>query len=180
MTHLVVCVGTTNESKLIGVKLALRRFFTDFEIIACNVLSGVPPQPKGLSEIVKGATNRALNALKSSNKCDLGIGVEAGIFELSDNMYFDVQIAAIIDREGRLSYGLSPSFQIPLRFVKELIRGTAKELEEVVDDYFKTKDIGSKGGLIRLLSMSIVLREELTYYAVLMALLPRINEEIYK
>jgi len=179
MTHLIVCVGTTNESKLIGVKLALRRFFTDFEVIPCKVSSGVPPQPKGLSEIVKGATNRALNALKSRDECSLGIGVEAGMFKLISNLYFDVQVAAIADKNNWVTYGLSPSFQIPPRFAEELISGTAKELEEVVDKYFRTKEIGSKGGLIKLLSKSAVLREELTYYAVLMALLPRINREVY-
>lgn len=180
MTYLIVCVGTTNESKLMGVKLALRRFYTDFKTISCKVFSGVPPQPKGLSEIVKGATNRALNALKSHEECYLGIGVEAGMFKLTNNLYFDVQVAAIADRNNWITYGLSPSFQIPPHFTKELISGTAKELEEVVDKYFRTREIGSKGGLIKLLSKSVVLREELTYYAVLMALIPRINKGIYK
>ncbi|HDN75505.1 MAG TPA: DUF84 family protein, partial [Acidilobales archaeon] len=138
-----------------------------------------PPQPMGLNEIFEGAYNRAVNALNRDSECSLGVGVEAGIYEVKGR-YFDVQVAAIVDRNGFTSYGLSPSFQIPKPFSYALTKGEAKELEEVVDRYFGTKDIGAKGGLIKILTKSVVLREELTYYAVVMALIPRLNPNLYE
>ncbi len=49
-----------------------------------------------------------------------------------------------------------------------------------MDRYFGTKDIGEKGGLIKILTKGVVTREHLTRDAVLMALIPWVNEELYK
>jgi len=46
-------------------------------------------------------------------------------------------------------------------------------------EYFKTKDIGEYGGFIKILSNGKVLREDLTFNAVVMALIPRLNPELY-
>ena len=172
-----VCVGTSNPSKLRGVEKALRLFFSDVQVTCVPVDSGVPPQPIGMEQIFRGAKNRALNALASSD-CDLGVGVEAGIYAVGDT-YFDVQVAAIADKNGLVTYGLSPSFPIPPKFAKALLTGEVPELEVIVDKTFNTRNIGEKGGFIKLLTKGKVLREDLAYYAVVMALVPRLNRELY-
>ncbi|MCD6428662.1 MAG: inosine/xanthosine triphosphatase [Desulfurococcales archaeon] len=173
-----VCVGTRNPSKLKGVEKALRLFYDSVSVTCVPVESGVPPQPIGIEQIFTGARNRALRALAGSNDCDLGVGVEAGIYAVS-NTYYDVQVAAVADRNGVVTYGLSPSFPIPPKFANALLAGEVPELEVIVDRTFGTSNIGEKGGLIKLLTKGRVLREDLTFYAVVMALVPRLNRELY-
>ncbi len=147
-------------------------------VIPTEVDPGVPPQPIGLSVIVSGARNRARQAIESNADCFFGVGLEAGIYEL-EGIVMDVQIAYIVDRNGRESIGASPSFPIPPEFGKKLISGEARELEVLVDNHYGTKDIGEKGGFIKLLTRGAVTREDLTKYAVIMALIPWINTELY-
>jgi len=173
-----VCVGTKNPSKLKGVVSALKLFFDEVSVTCVPVDSGVPPQPVGIEEIFTGARNRALGSLKSNNECVLGIGVEAGIYPVGGT-YYDVQVAAVADRKGTVTYGLSPSFPIPTKFSSALISRQVRELEVIVDETFGTRNIGEKGGLIKLLTRGRVLREDLTFYAVIMALVPRLNKDLY-
>ncbi|RLG77337.1 MAG: inosine/xanthosine triphosphatase [Thermoprotei archaeon] len=173
-----VCVGTKNPSKLKGVERALKLFYSSVSVVCVPVESGVPPQPIGIEQVFTGAKNRALRALAGINDCDLGVGVEAGIYAVG-NTYYDVQVAAIADRSGVVTYGLSPSFPIPPKFANALLAGEVPELEVIVDRTFGTSNIGEKGGLIKLLTKGRVLREDLTFYAVVMALVPRLNRELY-
>lgn len=173
-----VCLGTQNPSKISGVAKAFSAVFRDMDVESIEVSTCIPPQPMGLSVIIEGAKRRALEALKKIRGCSVGVGVEAGLYLLGDRV-FDVQVAYVVTEDGSESFGLSPSFMIPGSFAKALILGEAKELEEVVDKQFNTHDIGSRGGLVKLLSRSLVTREDLTYYATLMALIPLINREIY-
>ncbi|MCD6084717.1 MAG: inosine/xanthosine triphosphatase [Desulfurococcales archaeon] len=174
-----ICVGTKNPSKLRGIISALKLFFNEVSAICVPVDSGVPPQPIDIEQIFTGARNRALRALESSSDCDLGIGVEAGIYPVSGT-YYDVQVAAIADRKSTVTYGLSPSFPIPPKFANALISRKVRELEVIVDQTFGTSSIGEKGGLIKLLTKGKVLREDLTFYAVIMALVPRLNKKLYE
>ncbi|MEM4640534.1 MAG: inosine/xanthosine triphosphatase, partial [Thermofilum sp.] len=92
----------------------------------------------------------------------------------------EVQVAAVVDGSGRVGVGLSPGFPLPPAFVNALERGEAVELEEVVDRWFGTRSIGEAGGLVSLLTGGRVTREDLTYYAVVMALIPFINEPLWR
>ena len=174
-----ICVGTLNKCKIEGIKRAFLRFYGTVNIKAFNVDSGVPLQPIGLNQIFLGAKNRAMQAILKDNECVFGIGVVAGIFEVQGN-YFDVQVAAIADRDKYITYGLSPSFPIPKLFSEKLLKGEEPELESIVDSYYGTKNIGEEGGFIKLLTRSVVTREDLTYYAVIMALVPRLNTQLYR
>jgi inosine/xanthosine triphosphatase len=174
-----VCVGSANPSKIKGVEAGFREMLgCDVDVVSARVDSGVPPQPIGFETIVRGARNRALNAMKAVSGCDYGVGVEAGIFSL-DGVVMDVQAAVIVDSLGRESVGFSPSFPLPRDFGEKLLKGEARELEVLVDGYYGTKDIGEKGGFIRLLTRDVVLREDLTRLAVIMALVPWVNPDLY-
>ncbi len=170
------CVGTGNPSKVRGVVLALRDLGIDAEVVSVRVDSGVPAQPIGLGTIVRGARNRAINACGEG--CDCCVGVEAGFFMLEDNVYVDVQVAAIKCGD-RLTYGLSPGFMIPRRFWEPLVAGEAPELEVLVDEWFGTRNIGDKGGLISLVTKGVIDRVHLTRDAVVTAMVPHMNEVLY-
>jgi len=173
-----VCLGTTNPSKITGVLRALRSVFENVDVASFKVSTAIPPQPMGLHIAIEGARRRAVEAVKAGTDCDMGIGIEAGLYVV-EGRFFDVQVVYVVSRDGSESFGLSPSFSVPDIFVRELVLGGARELEEVVDKYFGTTDVGSKGGLVRILTRSAVNREDLTYYATMMALIPLINKELY-
>ncbi len=170
------CIGTMNPGKVRGVELALRDLGIDAEVVPTPVNSGVPPQPIGLGTVVRGARNRALASCREG--CDCCVGVEAGFFKLEEGVYVDVQVAAIKCGD-RLTYGLSPGFMIPRRFWEPLVAGEAPELEVLVDEWFGTRNIGDKGGLISLVTKGVVDRIHLTRDAVIMAMVPHINEGLY-
>ncbi len=173
-----VCVGTLNPSKIAGVERAFKKVFGELDIVPVGASTRIPPQPIGISVIVEGSRRRALEALRGVPGCDVGVGIEAGLY-LLEGRVFDVQVVCIVTADGSESLGLSPSFMVPEPFARALVLGEAGELEEVVDRFFGTSDVGSKGGLIKLLTRSLVTREDLTYYATLMALVPLMNRELY-
>ena len=174
-----VCVGTGNASKVEGVRKGFMKFFgRDIEVEYAPVDSGVPPQPIGLEEIIKGARARAVSVRKVISGCKFSVGVEAGIFRAGSH-YVDVQASIIIDDKGRESIGLSPAFPLPEDFARSLLNKEVEELEILVDNYYGTKNIGEKGGFIKILTQSAVTREDLTELSVVMALVPWINSGIY-
>jgi|YelNatPaOPRAMG01_1025707.scaffolds.fasta_scaffold120549_2 inosine/xanthosine triphosphatase len=176
---MIVAIGSMNKSKVEGVKEAYLRFFTNVEFIPVKALSNVPLQPFGLDMVFKGALNRAVNAIRIVN-ADHGVGVEAGMYSIS-NRWFDVQVTAIIDRDGLITYGLSPSFEVPSFIVEKIVKGEADELEAIVDEIYGVRNIGEEGGFISLLTGNAVLRRDLTYYSTIMALTPRleVNLKLY-
>ncbi len=177
--RVLIAAGTMNPSKVAGIRAAFTEILkVSVEVIPVSVDSGVPPQPIGIDEILKGARNRCFGALAKVRDAEFGVGVEAGIYGVEDK-YYDVQAAVVCNASGKLSVGFSPSFQIPPSFAEALTTGKVKELEVIVDSYFGTKDIGEKGGLIKMLTRGVMTREHLTRDAVITALIPWINEGLY-
>ncbi|MDK6028674.1 inosine/xanthosine triphosphatase [Ignisphaera sp. 4213-co] len=176
--ELRVCVGSKNPSKIEGVRRAFQAFFNNVDVKGCAVETGLPPQPIGIEITMRGARIRAEKALKCFSDCDFGVGVEAGFISFGE-VFYDVQVTYIVDRNGFASYGFSPAFPIPKKFAELIIKGVFKELEEVVDNFYGTKNIGEKGGFIKLLTKGVVRREDLTYYSVIAALIPFINKDVY-
>ncbi len=178
-SDLLIAVGTTNPTKIAGIERAFKTFFPSekVELIPCKVQTSIGAQPIGLDSIFIGAMQRAIYAKNSIRNCDFSVGVEAGIFMLGES-WIDVQVAVIIDSRSRVGIGMSSGFPIPRKFVEEILRGGI-ELDVVVDKYFGTRDIGSHGGVIKLLTRDVVKREDLVYQAVINALIPWINEKLY-
>ena len=175
---LVVAIGTKNPSKLEGASRALRTLLgSDFQLVPIAVDSGVGRQPIGLETVVRGARNRALQALSKVASADLGLGIEAGLVEVG-NTWLDLHVAVFKDRGGRETLGMSPGFPIPRAFVEEIVR-EGLELDQVADRYFGTHDIGSGEGVISLLTRRALKRQELVFYAVASALIPWLNRDLY-
>ncbi|MCD6443722.1 inosine/xanthosine triphosphatase [Candidatus Bathyarchaeota archaeon] len=175
---LKVAVGSRNPVKVKGVEKAFKIFYPDVCVVAVPVESGVPAQPIGFDQILEGAKNRASRALQACRDFDLGVGVEAGMYTVG-GLWFDVQVTAISDGENHVTYGFSPAFQLPEGFAHRLVEGEAEELEELVDEFYGTTGIGKRGGFVSLLTKGVVVREDLTFYSTVMALIPRLNRELY-
>ncbi len=171
-----VAVGSTNPVKVEAVRRAWR-LVGDAEIIAVEVESGVSRQPRGIWETYRGALNRAINAREKTG-ADYGVGLEAGIVEApTPTGWVDVQVAVIVDGEGVVGVGFSPAFEPPRLWVNDLLAG--RELGDIASRYTGRAGIGRVLGVIGYLSRGAVTRLELSYYAVLMALIPLLEQRLY-
>ena len=108
---MIVAVGTKNPAKVKGISDAFAKYFQDFEIRPIDSSSVAKAQPKGLEEMTSGANSRAGYALANA-RGDLGGGVEAGIFTIGE-VYFDNQVAAVVDKNGKVSLGHSAGYMLP-------------------------------------------------------------------
>ena len=170
-----VIVGSSNPAKVEGVKIAFHRFFNDVEFEARNADSGVSDQPFD-GETVKGAINRAINVY--SEEFDFSVGIEAGLFRLKNTMtgYLDFQVAAVYNG-SRVTIGFGPGFEYPPAVIEEVMKG--KEVGDVMSKLTGIERLGEKQGAIGYLTKNVIRRSELTSIAVIMALIPWINSDLY-
>lgn len=112
-----VKVGSRNEPKVEAVRDALLAYAPAVRVEGVSVPSGVPEQPVGLDEIIRGARNRAVRAGKS-DACDLAVGIEDGLIELPSGesgpgpAHVNLGCAAVTDGR-RISLGFSSGFAYP-------------------------------------------------------------------
>ena len=174
-----VRVGSANPVKVEAVRTVLRQAFKGrrLEVEGRDVRSEVPPEPFG-KDVINGAIHRAENALLLDEWANFGIGIEAGLFwfeHLQD--YIDVQYCAILDRGSRITLGHGPGFQYPpplMQLVKD-----GQTVGDAMAQLTGIQGIGRKNGVVGYLSKGILMRKELTESAVIAALLPRLNPELY-
>lgn len=172
----MIALGTKNPAKVDGVRLAFSKYFDDLEFRQVDASSVAKPQPKGLEEMTAGATARAKFALSKVGG-DFGVGVEAGIFAIGE-VYFDNQVAAIVDPSGKVSLGHSAGYMLPREAMEELFRD-GRELERWAEEVSGIKEVGDKGGIIQHLTKGRMNRTELTEQCVITALIPWLQRGIY-
>lgn len=169
-----IFLGSLNPVKIDAVKKAFSKFFSDFSVIGKPVKSGVPDEPIN-EEIWKGAENRAY-AL-TNYKGDYFIGIEGGIYKLY-NRWFEFGVICIISSDGRVSFGGAPFFPLPDHVVKRLLK--REELSVVMDEIAGVKNIGMKNGAIGYFTGNIITREDLYIQGTISALIPFINEGLFR
>lgn len=173
----MVAVGTKNPAKVEGVRRAFSKYFDGLEFIPVDSSSVAKAQPKGLEEMASGATARARFALSKAGG-DFGVGVEAGIFTIGE-VYFDNQVAAIVDKTGKVSLGHSAGYMLPRDAMEKLFRD-GRELERWAEEVSGVKEVGDKGGLIKHLTRGKMDRTQLTEQCVLTALIPWHHRDVYR
>ena len=171
-----VIVGSKNPVKLNATRNILRKIYGEIDISSIDVESGVPDQPFGLDETIKGAVNRAKKAY--SDDFDLSVGIESGLMETPNTItgYIDLQWCAIFDGD-RITLGVSSGFEYPPEVIKEVLNGF--EVGDVMDRITGITDLGTKKGAVSYLSKDMLDRTENTEQCVLTAMIPRMNEDIY-
>jgi inosine/xanthosine triphosphatase len=116
--------------------------------------------------------------MRAWGEADLGVGIEAGLFETpAAGGLMDVQACVVADGAGRLTYGHGPGFTYPAEVVRKLREGAS--VGDVMKALTGVTDIGQKEGAVGFLSRGHVTRAQLTEPAVLMAFLPRMRPEFY-
>jgi inosine/xanthosine triphosphatase len=174
--RLAVALGSKNPAKVEGVKRAFSRYYSDVELRLVDSSSIAKAQPRGLEEMTSGATARARYALSKAGG-DFGVGVEAGIFTIG-TIYFDNQVAAIVDESGKVSLGHSAGYMLPRHDMEKLFRD-GRELERWAEELSGVKEVGDKGGVIQHLTKGRMTRTDLTEQCVLTALIPWLHRDVY-
>lgn len=164
-------MGSLNPVKLRAVERVLSRYY-DAVVEGVSVETSVGSQPVGSRDVLLGALERALGAL-SMKRAEWGVGIEAGPIEFyTSSGFIEIEVAVIVDRDCRVSVGLSSGFEIDPSIVPAMLLGG--ELSQLVRVNRGVKDLGESIGYIGYLSSGFVTRQELTEQAVLAALLPRL------
>jgi len=183
-----ICVGSLNPTKVDAVKIAFEKYYTDFEIFNIKVDSGVPNQPFGIDLILKGAKNRAESALsylineKQIDTNIFGIGIEAGLVKvpLAQTNYMDFQFCVIMDENWNITLGSGIAFEYPQLVINDILSNQEIEIGSVIGKLANNMNLKNEAGAISFLSKNIITRTEILTQAVICALLPRINKELYE
>lgn len=177
---LAVAVGSRNVAKTLGVRRAFSAVFPKVAVKEVDTTSIVRAQPMSLEETVEGAQERAVFALEFARP-DFAVGVEAGIVEMGKawpGHYLNLQVAAVVDLQGRLSFGCSSGFPIPARLVARL-KERREELDRYTHELTGAKKVREEHGIVYHLSGRRLSRVEMTEQCVSMALVPWLNRKVY-
>jgi inosine/xanthosine triphosphatase len=172
-----ILVASTNPVKIRAVQEGFQRMFPDqlFEMSGAAAPSQVSDQPFSDEETLRGAYNRARGAALLAPQADYWVGIEGGIEEHGQEMAAYAWIVILSkDMTGKSRTGI---FYLPPR-VAELIR-QGKELGEADDIVFGRSNSKQENGAIGLLTGDVIDRVQLYEHAVVLALVPFKNPELY-
>lgn len=173
----IIVLASKNPVKMRAVKAGFSRMFPDweYEIQTISVDSGVSDQPNSNEETLKGACNRAESAMSAMPAADYWVGVEGGVEDLGDDM---TAFAWIVVRSNQvLGKGRTGAFFLP-EAVSRLVR-QGVELGEADDLVFGRSNSKQENGAIGLLTGNVVDRAQLYEQAVVLALVPFKNPDLY-
>ena len=157
-----IAVGSTNPTKVRAVENVMKRIYGDVEVLGVGVESGVPDQPVGIEEIVRGAVNRAKRALEKTG-ADLGVGIEAGIYPFPETLtgYLDVQVCAVASPDGVVTVGHGPGFEYPPVVIRKIL-GEGVEAGIAMGELVNDPELKKKRGAIGVLSKGLLTRTSST------------------
>lgn len=159
-----ITVGSKNPVKLAAVRAVMKRLAAGSEVQSVEVPSGVPDQPFGDDETIRGAVARARGARERLNT-DFGVGLEGGVVEMPDGTMRTCAWAAVVSRSGRHAVGGSLAMPLP-DAVAEMIRG-GMELGHAMDRLTNQTNTKHGAGAVGILTDGLVDRQ--AAYEVLVA-----------
>jgi len=173
-----IVVSSTNPVKIAATEEGFAKVFPDkkFEIETAKVPSGVPDQPHGDEETLLGAKNRVENARKVTPQADYYVGIEGGITDTGKEMWAYAWIV-IEDNLGKIGKTKTALFELP-KAIADLIR-QGHELGTADDIVFKGENTKQKNGAIGILTKDQITRTSYYVHAVIIALIPFHNPELY-
>ncbi len=174
-----VCVASQNKIKVGAVSEAFGSVFDKTDEIAfetCSVASGVSDQPMDNAETLEGAYNRALNAQNENAGYDYYVGIEGGLEKIGGQLYAFAWVVIRNDKK-RIGKARTAGFLLPPKVTELIAQG--KELGEADDIVFGMSNTKQSVGASGLLTKGLISRQELYRPAVIMALIPFINTDLF-
>jgi inosine/xanthosine triphosphatase len=172
-----IVIASHNPVKINAALHGFRRMFpgTNFEIKPVSVPSGVSGQPATEAETKRGAQNRVDNAAAVIPQADFWVGIEGGVETTPDGL---TAFAWVIIKSGSTTgKARTGAFLLPPK-VSELVFA-GKELGEADDIFFGKSNSKQKDGAIGLLTGNVINRQLLYEHAVILALPPFKNPDLF-
>ena len=173
-----IVVASTNPVKVNAALGGFQQMFPGAEIKTKPVAvpSDVRDQPMSDDETYTGASNRAQNARKEHPQADFWIGIEGGIQTVKGELTaFAWVVVHSQNLEGKARSG---AFFLPLAVAELVEQGI--ELGIADDMVFGSKNSKQAGGAVGLLTQNVLDRKQLYEQAVVLALVPFKNEQLYR
>ncbi|MBN7809585.1 inosine/xanthosine triphosphatase [Algoriphagus sp. H41] len=174
---LLVLVGSKNPVKISCTEDAFTRAFNkSFLVDGINAPSGVPDQPKGDDETLLGAKNRAHNSQQVFPEANFWVGIEGGVDEDASGMFAFAWIY-VLAKNGKNSQSRTGTFYLPKAVAKLVKQGV--ELGKADDLVFDQENSKQQGGSVGILTHGVVDRSEYYRQAIILALIPFVNENLF-
>lgn len=126
-------------------------------------------------ETLEGAINRAMNLKAKYADGDFFVGIEGGIQAVGEDM--EAFAWVVIESDGLIGKAQTSTFMLPPK-ITELIR-QGVELGHADDLVFNRKNSKQGNGAVGILTNDIINRVEYYRHAVILALIPFINLDLY-
>ncbi|MCH1929657.1 inosine/xanthosine triphosphatase [Shewanella sp. A25] len=171
-----IIVGSKNPVKVNAAKSAMEQLFPEHQIIVqgMDAPSGVSAQPMTDKETRDGAVNR-VKYCQQQQEADFYFAMEGGVDLLEFGPATFAYIA--IAHKEQLAIGRGALLPLPMQVYRALEAG--EELGHVMDRLFNTVNIKQKGGAIGLLTHGHATRESNYTQAIILAMAPLLNPELY-
>jgi inosine/xanthosine triphosphatase len=166
---LIVAVGSTNPVKVGAARAVIARVVPDARIEGVAVPSGVPDQPWGDDETIRGAVARA-HAAREALDADWGVGIEGGVVSEGVDGVRTCAWAAVVGRDGTQGIGGSLSLVLP-DDVAALVK-SGMELGPAMDQVTGQRDVKHGLGAVGVLTNGLVSRQQAYEVIVAYALVP--------
>jgi inosine/xanthosine triphosphatase len=175
--RLLVLVGSKNPVKVACTEDGFTQAFNrSFLVEGINSFSGVSDQPIGDEETLLGAKNRAINSQRTFPDAHYWVGIEGGIDQDSHGMFAFAWIV-ILDKDGKSSQAKTGTFYLPHK-IAELVK-SGMELGKADDTVFQKENSKQEGGSVGILTHGVIDRSAYYRQAVILALIPFLNENLY-
>ena len=164
-----VAVGSRNPVKIAAVRAVLARVAPDAAVDGVAVASGVPDQPWGDDETIRGARERARAALSAAG-AELAVGLEGGVVDMHGGAVHTCAWAVAVDRAGREGVGGSLAMPLPASVARLVHDGL--ELGHAMDRVTGEHNVKHGQGAVGLLTAGLVDRQRAYEVLVTYALAP--------
>ena len=172
-----IAVASHNPVKLQAVRSGFERMFPEqaFTLQPISAASQVSDQPMSDEETLLGAHNRANGACQVAPGADFWVGIEGGVEAQGAEMAAFAWV--VVRSNGLVGKGRTGAFYLPDAISRLVQEG--KELGEADDIVFGRANSKQQEGAIGLLTGSVIDRTMLYEHAVILALVPFKNPELY-
>jgi len=173
----IVAVASNNPVKLKATLDGFQRMFPreDFEVHAVKIPAVVSSQPMTDEETLEGADTRASLARDLEPQADYWVGIEGGVMDRGTHMSGFAWV--VVYSEGKRGVGRSGEFFLPENLAHLVRQGV--ELGEADDIVFSRKNSKQSNGAVGLLTDDAIDRINLYVPAVIFALIPFKNPDLY-
>jgi inosine/xanthosine triphosphatase len=173
----IISVASTNPVKLQAALDGFIQMFPkeSFEVRAVKTSPTVSEQPLTDEETLQGALERAKRAKELTPLSDYWVGIEGGVMERGSALSAFAWVVVL--SEERCGKGRSGEFFLPENIANLVRQGI--ELGEADDRIFSRKNSKQSNGAIGLLTGDAVNRLNLYVPAVIFALIPFRNPDLF-